>query len=105
MWLRDRRGERGRQHFIKLTREEEESFLYVGSNGSLRNELQQALMRLVNEGWTAEGEIAVEFDGQGEKVNDAPFLTEPVIIDPPDLAPVDVGRVTRSSTAIRSPSR
>lgn len=76
-----RRGERGRQHFIKLTREEEEAFLYVGSNGSLRSEIQQALMRLVNEGWIAEGEVSVDFDGQGDSVNDAPFFTEPIAIE------------------------
>lgn len=76
-----RRGERGRQHFIKLTREEEESFLYVGSNGSLRSEIQQALMRLVNEGWSAEGEVALEFNGQGDGAQDAPFLTEQIAIE------------------------
>ncbi len=76
-----RRGERGRQHFIKLTREEEEAYLFVGSNGSLRSEIQQALMRLVNEGWGAEGEVSLDFDGQGEGVHDAPFLTEPIVIE------------------------
>ncbi len=76
-----RRGERGRQHFIKLTREDEESYLFVGSNGSLRSEIQQALMRLVNEGWSAEGEVSLEFDGQGEGANDAPFITDPIVIE------------------------
>lgn len=71
-----RRGERGRQHFIKMSKDEEEAFLFVGSNTSLRSEIQQALMRLVNDGWTAEGEVSVDFDGQGDGVNDAPFFTD-----------------------------
>ncbi len=93
-----RRGERGRQHFIKLTRDEEESYLFVGSNGSLRSEIQQALMRLINEGWSAEGEVSFEFDGQGDGVNDAPFFTERInleigrallpLLDPQNGAPL-----------------
>ena len=71
-----RRGERGRQHFIKLTKEEEESFLFVGSNGALRSEIQQALMRLINEGWSPEGEVSLDFNGQGDAGHDTPFFTE-----------------------------
>jgi flagellar biosynthesis protein FlhA len=93
-----RRGERGRQHFIKLSKDEEEAFLFVGSNPSLRSEIQQALMRLVNEGWSAEGEVSFEFDGQGEAANDAPFFTERIglevgrallpLLDPQNGAPL-----------------
>lgn len=93
-----RRGERGRQHFIKLSKDEEEAFLFVGSNQSLRSEIQQALMRLVNEGWMAEGEVSFEFDGQGDGVNDAPFFTERIglevgrsllpLLDPQNGAPL-----------------
>lgn len=93
-----RRGERGRQHFIKLSKDEEEAFLFVGSNQSLRSEIQQALMRLVNEGWTAEGEVSLEFDGQGDGVNDAPFFTDRIgleigrsllpLLDPQNGAPL-----------------
>jgi flagellar biosynthesis protein FlhA len=93
-----RRGERGRQHFIKLSRDDEEAFLFVGSNASLRSEIQQALMRLINEGWTAEGEVSFDFDGQGDGVNDAPFFTERIgleigrsllpLLDPQNGAPL-----------------
>lgn len=93
-----RRGDRGRQHFIKLCKDEEEAYLFIGSNGALRSEIQQALMRLVNEGWTAEGEVFFDFDGQGHGVNEAPFLTEPVrleigrallpLLDPQNGAPL-----------------
>lgn len=71
-----KRGERGRQHFIKLTREEEEAYLFVGSNGALRSEIQQALMRLINEGWAPEGEVSLDFNGQGDAGHDTPFFTE-----------------------------
>lgn len=93
-----KRGERGRQHFIKLSREEEEAFLYVGSNQALRSEIQQALMRLINEGWAPEGEVSLEFDGQGEAANEAPFFTERIqlevgrallpLVDPQNGAPL-----------------
>lgn len=93
-----RRGDRGRQHFIKLSREEEEAYLYIGSNQALRSEIQQALMRLINEGWTPEGEVSLEFDGQGEAANEAPFFTERLqlevgrallpLVDPQNGAPL-----------------
>lgn len=76
-----RRGQRGRQHFIKLHRESDEAYLYVGSNPSLKGELQQALLRLINEGWSAEGEIAIDFNGQGHGANDAPYLTAPITLE------------------------
>lgn len=93
-----KRGERGRQHFIKLTRDDEESYLYVGSNSALRAEIQQALMRLLNEGWAPEGEVALDFNGQGDSPYEAPFLTERIqleigrsllpLLDPQNGAPL-----------------
>ena len=93
-----KRGDRGRQHFIKLSREEEESFLYVGSNPALRSEIQQALMRLLNEGWTPEGEVFLDFNGQGDAPYEAPFITERIqleigrsllpLLDPQNGAPL-----------------
>lgn len=93
-----RRGERGRQHFIKLSKDEEEAFLFVGSNASLRSEIQQALMRLVNDGWTAEGEVSFEFNGQGDGNSEAPFFTDRIgleigrallpLLDPQNGAPL-----------------
>ncbi len=76
-----RRGERGRQHFIKLLKDDEEAYLYVGSNQALRSEIQQALMRLLNEGWTPEGEVVLEFDGQGQGGQDAPYYTDPIQVE------------------------
>lgn len=93
-----KRGDRGRQHFIKLTREEEESYLYVGSNPALRSEIQQALMRLLNEDWTPEGEVFLDFNGQGDAPYEAPYITERVqleigrallpLLDPQNGAPL-----------------
>ncbi len=93
-----KRGDRGRQHFIKLIKDEDEAYLFVGSNQALRSEIQQALMRLINEGWSPEGEVSLEFDGQGEAANDAPFFTERLqlevgrallpLVDPQNGAPL-----------------
>lgn len=93
-----KRGERGRQHFIKLTKDEEESYLFVGSNSALRGEIQQALMRLLNEGWTPEGEVALDFNGQGDTPYEAPYLAERIqleigrsllpLLDPQNGAPL-----------------
>lgn len=93
-----KRGERGRQHFIKLTKDEEESFLYVGSNPALRSEIQQALMRLLNDGWVPEGEVSLDFNGQGDAPYEAPYITERVqlevgrallpLLDPQNGAPL-----------------
>jgi flagellar biosynthesis protein FlhA len=93
-----KRGDRGRQHFIKLTKDEEESFLFIGSNPALRSEIQQALMRLLNDGWTPEGEVSLDFNGQGDAPYEAPFITERVqleigrallpLLDPQNGAPL-----------------
>lgn len=93
-----KRGERGRQHFIKLTKAEEESFLFVGSNPALRSEIQQALMRLLNDGWTPEGEVFLDFNGQGDAAYEASYITERIqleigrsllpLLDPQNGAPL-----------------
>lgn len=93
-----KRGDRGRQHFIKLSKEEEESYLYVGSNPALRSEIQQALMRLLNEGWSPEGEVSLDFNGQGDTPYEAPYLSERIqlevgrallpLLDPQNGAPL-----------------
>ena len=76
-----KRGERGRQHFIKLVKEEEESYLFVGSNGALRSEIQQALMRLLNDGWSPEGEVYLDFDGQGDAGYEASYVSDRVSLE------------------------
>lgn len=76
-----RRNEQGKQVYIKLTRTEETSYLYVGSQLSVRAELQQALMRLVNDGWTVEGEVVVQFDGRSEPGTDPYVYREPLVLE------------------------
>lgn len=93
-----RRGQRGKQHYIKLIKENDEAFLFVGTNPALRGEVQQALLRLVNEGWSAEGEVCCDFNGQGSGSNDATFYTVPIgleigrallpLLDPQNGAPL-----------------
>lgn len=76
-----RRNEQGKQVYIKLTRGDEVSYLYVGSQLSVRAELQQALMRLVNDGWTVEGEVVVQFDGRSEPGTDPYVYREPLMLE------------------------
>lgn len=76
-----RRNDQGKQVYIKLTKGEEVSYLYVGSQLSFRAELQQALMRLVNDGWTVEGELSVQFDGRSEPGTDPYVYREPLILE------------------------
>lgn len=76
-----RRNEQGKQVYIKLSRGDEMSYLYVGSQLSFRAELQQALMRLVNDGWTVEGEVMVQFDGRSEPGTDPYVYREPLVLE------------------------
>lgn len=76
-----RRSDQGKQVYIKLTKGEETSYLYVGSQLSFRAELQQALMRLVNDGWTVEGELVVQFDGRSEPGTDPYVYREPLVLE------------------------
>ena len=77
-----RRDEKGTQVYIKLTRGEEESrFLFVGAHMGLKADVQQALMRLVNEGWAVEGEVQVSFDGRAEPGTDPYVYQAPLTIE------------------------
>lgn len=76
-----RRNEQGKQVYIKLSRGDEFSYLFVGSQLSVRAELQQALMRLVNDGWAVEGEVSVQFDGRSEPGTDPYVYREPLILE------------------------
>jgi len=76
-----RRNEQGKQVYIKLTRGEAVSYLFVGSQLSVRAELQQALMRLVNDGWAVEGEVVVQFDGRSEPGTDPYVYREPLMLE------------------------
>ena len=77
-----RRDEKGTQVYIKLTRGEDESrFLFVGQHLGLQADVQQALMRLVNEGWHVEGEVQVRFDGRAEPGTDPYVYQVPLCIE------------------------
>ncbi|MBQ7569126.1 FHIPEP family type III secretion protein [bacterium] len=60
------RHERGQQVFIKLTREEESAYLFVGEHCMMDAEMQKTLMRLVNDGWSVCGELTLSFEGRSE---------------------------------------
>ncbi len=76
-----RRDEKGKQVYVKLSRGEENSFLFVGTHFSLKAEVQQALMRLVNDGWTVEGELEVSFDGRAEPGTDPYVYQDPLALE------------------------
>ncbi len=94
-WQRD---ERGQQVYIKLSRGEESALLYVGEHCLLDSELQQSLLRLVNEGWNVDGEITLAFEGRNEPEID-PYVYQDAItvelgpalltlVDPQQKAPL-----------------
>ncbi len=77
-----KREEKGRQLYIKLSRGEEEiRYLYVGTHFGLRAEVQQGLMRLVNDGWSVEGELQLSFDGRAEPGTDPYLHQDPLSIE------------------------
>jgi flagellar biosynthesis protein FlhA len=75
------RNENGKHHYIKLARGDEKSFFFVGNEAGLRSEVQQALMRLVNDGWTVSGELEVSFDGRSEPGVDPYVYQEPLLLE------------------------
>ncbi|MGM9998400.1 MAG: FHIPEP family type III secretion protein [Candidatus Bruticola sp.] len=76
-----KRSERGQQVYIKMTRDQEDALLYVGENCVLDAELQQALMRLVNEGWNVAGELTMSFEGSTEPGIDPYVYQDPVVLE------------------------
>lgn len=76
-----RRDEKGQQVYIKLTRGEETALLFVGTHYSVQAEVQQGLMRLVNEGWNVEGELSLSFDGKSEPGIDPYVYQDPLVIE------------------------
>ncbi len=65
-----RKGERGQQSYVKLHRKGEDAYLYAGVGSVMQAEIQKNLMRLVNEGWSVEGDVNVSFDGAPDIVSD-----------------------------------
>lgn len=76
-----KRSEKGRQIYIKLSRDEETCFFFVGTHFGLKAEVQQALMRLVNDGWNVEGELQLSFDGRAEPGTDPYVYQDPLTIE------------------------
>ena len=62
-WQRD---ERGQQVFIKLTRQEECAYFFVGEHCQMDAEMQKTLLCLVNDGWNISGELTLSFEGRNE---------------------------------------
>ena len=92
------RYENGQQVFIKMTRGTETGLLYAGEHRIMDAEIQQALIRLVNDGWKAAGEVTVTFDGTDEPGVDPYVFQDPVtvelgqallpLVDPQNKAPL-----------------
>ena len=76
-----KRSELGKQVYVKLSRGEESAYVYVGRESNLRAELQQALIRLINDGWTVEGELQVTFDGRHEPGTDPYVYQDPLVVE------------------------
>ena len=76
-----KRSERGQQVYVKLVRDDEESFLFVGENCILDAKLQQALIRLVNDGWNVAGELTCSFEGTNEPGIDPYVYQDPVTLE------------------------
>ena len=65
-----RKGERGRQTYIKLQKNDESAYLYAGAGSVMQAEIQKNLMRLVNDGWSVEGDVHISFDGAPDEASD-----------------------------------
>lgn len=76
-----KRSERGQQVYIKLLKEDQTSLLYVGENCVLDAQMQQTLMRLVNDGWTVAGELTVSFDGTSDPGIDPYVYQDPIVVE------------------------
>jgi flagellar biosynthesis protein FlhA len=76
-----RRDQRGTQTYVKLTRGDQQAFLFAGTHGVLEAEIQKGLMRLVNDGWSVEGEVTVTFEGKAEPGIDPYVYQEPLLLE------------------------
>lgn len=65
-----RKGERGRQTYIKLQKGDETAYLYAGAGSVMQAEIQKNLMRIVNDGWSVEGDVHINFDGAPDEASD-----------------------------------
>lgn len=76
-----KRSERGQQVYIKLVRGAETAFLFVGENCVLDAEMQQVMLRLVNEGWNVAGEVTMSFEGSSDPGIDPYVYEDPVTLE------------------------
>lgn len=76
-----RRDERGQQIFVKISRGQQTALLYAGSHCIVDADVQQGLMRLVNDGWSVEGELTVSFEGKAEPGTDPYVYQDPLLIE------------------------
>ncbi|MCE1248644.1 MAG: flagellar biosynthesis protein FlhA [Firmicutes bacterium] len=66
-------GEMGGQNFLKIQKNNENAFLYMGERDDLEAEMRKAVFKLTNDGWCPQGEVSVEFDGTGKEEGDEFF--------------------------------
>ncbi|MBQ7501232.1 FHIPEP family type III secretion protein [bacterium] len=76
-----KRSERGQQVYIKLLKDDQTALLYVGENCVLDAQMQQILMRLVNDGWSVAGEMTVSFDGNSDPGIDPYVYQDPIVVE------------------------
>ncbi len=76
-----RREERGQQIYVKLSRDTQTALLFAGTHCLMDADVQQGLMRLVNDGWIVEGELTVSFEGKAEPGTDPYVYQDPLLIE------------------------
>lgn len=57
-------GQKSEQAFLKLTKEKEVAFLYLGETSLIQEELQKTIIHLTNDGWKMQGKLNLYFDGK-----------------------------------------
>lgn len=69
-------GQRGRQSFLKLKKDEEVAYFHAGKGSVFSADVNKALMKLGNEGWKVEGHVDISFDGRQESQQEILFERE-----------------------------
>lgn len=76
-------GQKGRQIFLKLSKEGKASYLYIGETALVPAQTQKILAQLLRDGWRLEGKAEISFDGK--------MLPEVNILFDRDLITLEVG--------------
>jgi flagellar biosynthesis protein FlhA len=66
-------GEEGGHNFLKLRKNDESALLYMGEKDDLEAEMRKAVFKLTNDGWSPQGEVAIDFDGTQRDESDEFF--------------------------------